>query len=127
MKRLIERRRRLLQKLPPLDEVLRGSVGERTVRCGKPSCRCASGQLHAAVYLSVTHRGGRTEQLSVPRELVAPVRNGVAVYWKWWEIVEQLSAINRDLLRHQRAQRGGAEDGAGRNVKGRRRRPRRAQ
>lgn len=125
MKRLIERRRRLLQKLPPLDEVLRGSLVQRAVRCGKPSCRCASGDLHTAVYLSVTHRGGRTEQISLPRHLVAAVRNGIAVYSKWWEILEQLSAINRDLLRHRRAQRGGEdEDGAGRSLTGRRRRQR---
>ena len=128
MKRLIERRRRLLQKLPPLDEVLRGSLVERAVRCGKPACRCASGELHAAVYLSVTHRGGRTEQVSVPRHLVARVRHGITVYSKWWEILEQVSAINRDLLRRRRAQRGEEEegDGAGRSVTGRRRR-RRAQ
>jgi hypothetical protein len=127
MRRLIERRKRLLDKLPPLDEVLRGSLVERAVRCGKPSCRCASGALHTAVYLSVTHRGGRTEQISVPRELIGGVRNGIAVYVQWWEILEQLSAINRELLRHRRAQRGGEdEDGTGRSPPGRRRR-RRAQ
>jgi hypothetical protein len=123
LKRLLERRRRLLHKLPPLEEVLRGSVVERAVRCGKPSCRCASGELHPAVYLSVTHRGGRTEQISVPHHLLAGVRHGIAVYSKWWEILEQLSAINRELLRHRRAQRGGEdEDGARRRATGRRRR-----
>ena len=125
MNRLIERRRRLLEKLPPLDEVLRGSLVERAVRCGKPSCRCTGGELHTAVYLSVTHRGGRTEQISVPRHLIAGVRNGLAVYSTWWEILEQLSAVNRDLLRHRRAQRGGEdEDGAGRSRTSRRRRRR---
>jgi hypothetical protein len=123
MNRLIERRRRLLVQLPPLDEVLRGSLVERSVRCGKPSCRCASGELHAAVYLSVTHRGGRTEQISVPRELVASVRHGIAVYQKWWEILEQVASVNRDLLRQRRAQRGGVEDGARKSTaRGRRRR-----
>jgi hypothetical protein len=122
MKRLIERRRRLLAKLPPLDEVLRGSLVERSVRCGKASCRCASGERHSAVSLSVTHRGGRTEQISVPQELVATVRNGIALYRRWWEILEQVSAVNRDLLRARRAQRGGGvEDGAGRRPAGRRR------
>ena len=104
MRRLIDRRRRLLHKLPPLDEVLRGSLVERAVRCGKPSCRCSSGERHTAVYLSVTHRGGRTEQISVPRHLIAAVRNGIAVYSQWWEILEQLSAINRELLRQRRAE-----------------------
>ncbi len=78
MKRLVQRRQQLLAKLPPLDEVLRGSLVQRAVRCGKQRCRCARGELHRAVYLSVTHPGGRTEQISLPRDLVATVRNGVA-------------------------------------------------
>ena len=123
MKRLIERRRRLLAQLPPLDEVLRGSLVERSVRCGKASCRCASGERHAAVSLSVTHRGGRTEQISVPRELVARVRTGLAVYQQWWNILEQVATVNRDLLRQRRAQRGGGEDEAGRGTARRRGRP----
>jgi len=122
MDRLIVRRRRLLAKLPPLDEVLRGSLVERSVWCGKASCRCARGELHAAVYLSVTHRGGRTEQICVPRELVRSVRNGIAVYLKWWEILEQVSALNRDLLRQRRGRPGGVKDGAGGGTAGGRRR-----
>ncbi len=122
MDRFIVRRRRLLAKLPPLDEVLRGSLVERSVRCGKASCRCARGELHTAVYLSVTHRGGRTEQICVPRELVRSVRNGIAVYWKWGEILEQVSALNRDLLRQRRGRPGGVEDGAGGGTAGGRRR-----
>jgi hypothetical protein len=121
MKRLIERRQRLLAKLPPLDDVLRGSLVERAVRCGKPSCRCADGELHSAVYLSVTHPGGRTEQISIPRNLVAMVRHGIAVYGQCWAILEEVAAVNRDLLRYRRA-RGGGEDDAGRGPAGARRR-----
>lgn len=122
MDRLVKRRQRLLARLPPLDEILRGSLVERSVRCGKQSCRCVDGALHRAVYLSVTHRGGRTEQISVPRELVATVRHGMAVYRRCWEILEQVAAVNRDLLRHRRARGGGEEDGAGRGPAGARRR-----
>jgi hypothetical protein len=122
MKRLVERRKRLLAKLPPLDEILRGSLVRRAVRCGKPSCRCAGGELHDANYLSVTHRGGRTEQISLPPELLDTVQNGIAVYQKWREILEQVSTINRDLLRVRRAKREGGEDGAGGGIANRRRR-----
>jgi hypothetical protein len=62
MKRLLERRRRLMRGLPPFEEVLRGSVVHRLLRCGKPGCRCARGEGHPAAYLSVTLAGGRTEQ-----------------------------------------------------------------
>ena len=37
-RRLLERRRRAVSQLPDLEQVLRGTVGERYVRCGKPGC-----------------------------------------------------------------------------------------
>ena len=102
-KRLLNQRRRALRALPPLDEVVRGSVIERKVGCGKAGCRCSRGQLHAATYLSVTFAGGRTEQISLPAPLGPRARRWVANYQAWWKAVEKISAINRQLLRAQRA------------------------
>jgi hypothetical protein len=100
----LERRRRILANLPPLEEVLRGSVVARFLRCGKPGCHCVEGAGHPATYLSVTHAGGRTEQISLPSELVPLAERGVAAYRAWWAAVEKLSAINRDRIRLQRLQ-----------------------
>ena len=100
----LKRGHRILAKLPPLEEVLRGSVLVRSLRCGKPSCHCAEGEGHRATYLSVTLAGGRTEQISLPAELVPLARRGVAVYRAWWAAIEKLSAINRDLIRQRRQQ-----------------------
>lgn len=102
MQRELERRRRILARLPPLEAVLRGSVIVRLLRCGKPGCHCAEGEGHRATYLSVTHAGGRTEQISLPAALVPQALRGVAAYRAWWAAVEKLSAINRDRLRQQR-------------------------
>jgi Family of unknown function (DUF6788) len=77
---------------------------ERAVRCGRANCRCARGPGHPNLFFSVTLAGGRTEQLSVPKELVGPVRAGIATYGRWWAILEAISAINRQLLRAQRAE-----------------------
>jgi hypothetical protein len=104
MKRPSERRRRILARLPPLEEVLRGSVVVRSLRCGKPSCHCAEGEGHRATYLSVTLAGGRSEQISLPAALVPIAQYGVALYHTWWAAIEKLSAINRDLIRRQREQ-----------------------
>ena len=95
--------RRLLRGLPPLAEVLRGSVFVRTLRCGKPSCRCAKGDGHRAAYLSVSVAGGRTEQVSLPAHLVPLAKRWVANYLKWWRAIERISAANRQLLRERRA------------------------
>jgi len=99
-----DRRRQILAKLPPLEEVIRGSVVVRWLRCGKPGCHCAVDEGHRATYLSVTHAGGRTEQISLPTELVPRAEHGVAAYRAWWAAVEKLSAINRDQIRRERRQ-----------------------
>ena len=100
--KLLAQRQRLVHKLPPIEEVLRGSILERSVRCGQPSCRCAAGEQHTATVFTVSFPGGRTEQISLPATVVRTVRGWVANYQRWWEIIEKVSAINRDLLRAQR-------------------------
>lgn len=83
-------------------DIVRGSVVARSLRCGKPSCACAQGDGHQATYLSVTLKGGRTEQISLPLALVPLVRRQVSNYHALWRAIEQISAINRDLIRVQR-------------------------
>ena len=99
---LIERRRRVVRRLPPLEEVVRGSVLTRELRCGKPTCHCASGPGHRATYLAVSFAGGRTEQISLPASLVKQARQWVANYQAWWDAVEAISTVNRELLRRRR-------------------------
>lgn len=98
-KNLLGRRQQLLASLPPLGECLRGSFFVRHRRCGSAGCHCAKGRGHRTAYVTVTFRGGRTEQISVPRELEATARRWVANYARWWRAVEEVSAINRRLLR----------------------------
>jgi hypothetical protein len=71
------------------------------VRCGKPSCHCASGVGHRRAYLGVTFAGGRTEQITVPRHLIPLVRRWVANYQRWWRAIERVSEVNRRLLRER--------------------------
>lgn len=92
-----------------MEEIVRGSVVARRLRCGKSSCHCARGQGHAATYLSVTFANGRSEQISLPATLVPIARRWVANYRKWWSAVERISALNREILRQQRAGAAGAE------------------
>jgi len=93
------RRNQILQKLPPMNELIRGSLVERHLRCGKPGCHCAGGKGHVAWYLTVSFAEGRTEQVTVPKALVPVVRQWVANYHRWWDGLEKISAINRELLR----------------------------
>lgn len=103
MNRLLDRRRRTVRGLPPLEEILRGTVFVRRLRCGKAGCHCAEGEGHPVTYLSVTLPGGRTEQISLPKALVSTAEQWVRNYHAWWEAVEKISAFNREILRKQRA------------------------
>jgi hypothetical protein len=99
----LRQRRQGLAKLPPVAEILRGSLMERYVTCGNPSCKCARGERHGpAWYLSVTLGPGRTTGSIIPEEKVAEVRGWIENYHKLKDQLEKISDINRELLRRER-------------------------
>ena len=94
-----------LAKLPPVAEILRGSLMERYVTCGNPSCKCARGERHGpSWYLSVTLGPGRTTGSIIPEEKVDEVRGWIENYHRLKDQLEKISDINRELLRRERAQ-----------------------
>lgn len=98
---LLRRRHRALKDVPPLEQIVRGSLLERMIRCGKPTCRCATGDGHPTFTLTVSFARGRTEQVTIPPALVPIVRRWLANYEQLWGILEEIAAVNRDLLRHR--------------------------
>lgn len=104
---LRHRREGLLKLLPPLPEVreiLRGSLSERFLTCGKPDCRCARGERHGPVwYLSVSLDQSQRTGTTVPPQQLEQVRRGIASYHRVKEQLEQISDINRELLRRAKS------------------------
>lgn len=96
-------RRRLARKLPPLHEVLRASLFQRSRRCGKPNCHCADPEDrgHALVCVSLSLPEGKSAQVSVPPRLVPVAEAWIHNYQRWLEAVEEISAINHELLRRR--------------------------
>ena len=97
------RREGLTKLLPPLGEILRGSLMQRYLTCGNPDCKCARGERHGPFwYFSVTldqsHRTGST----VPPDQVEQVRRWIENYHQVKESLEKISDINRELLRRQK-------------------------
>lgn len=91
--------------LPPVEETLRGSLVERYLTCGNPSCKCARGERHGPVwYLTVTLGPGRTTGATVAAERVEQVRAWIDNYHRVKEHLEKISEINRELLRRERKQ-----------------------
>jgi len=100
---LRSRRVGLTKLLPPLEEILRGSLMERYLTCGNPDCKCARGERHGPVwYLSVTldqsHRAGVT----VPADQLELVRRWIENYHRVKQHLEKISEINRELLRRDK-------------------------
>jgi hypothetical protein len=101
---LRQRRQGLAKQLPPVTEILRGSLVERYVTCGNPACKCAKGERHGPIwYLTVTLGRGRTTGGIVSEEKVVQVRGWIENYHKLKDRVEKISEINRELLRRERA------------------------
>ena len=100
IRNLVKRRERALAELPELAEVLRGSLLRRFVRCGKPGCRCQKGRGHGPfVYLTVTLGVGRSQQITVAPEDHEVAQRFVENYTRLKALIEEVSDINRELLR----------------------------
>ena len=100
---LEQRRRGLTQLVPPLGEVLRGSLMERYLTCGNPDCKCARGERHGPVwYLSVTLDQSRRLGSTVHADQVERVRQWIENYHQVKDRLEKISAINRELLRREK-------------------------
>lgn len=103
---LQKRREGLTQRLPPLAEVLRGSLLERYLTCGKPNCKCARGERHGPVwYLSVTLDQSHRQASTVAEAQLEQVRRWTANYQLVKQHLEKISDINRELLRRQKRSR----------------------
>src|SRR2546425_5473347 len=89
--------RKLLAGLPPLAEILRGSLFERhtfhpsTVACAT----CAKGQGHRQWVLNVNYPGGKTRQISLHADQVSQVRQYIADRDRVRQMLEQVCEVNQ--------------------------------
>ena len=105
----IERRRdHLLARLRALvgGPLMRGSIVERTRRCGKANCRCATDAKarHGGLYLSV-HLDGATEAVHLRPSDVEAVRDAVGRYERLWETLTELTRCELSELRRAAGER----------------------
>lgn len=99
VRQLRARRRRLAGSLPDVEGLIAGSVVEQGRRCGKEGCRCATGELHGPyTYVVLPRVGGRSRTVYVPASAAEAVRRGAAVSAAVRAALEEISAINIELL-----------------------------
>jgi hypothetical protein len=100
---LQQRKQGLAKLLPPVTEILRGSLVERYVTCGNPACKCARGQRHGPIwYLTITVGRGRTTGGIIAPEQLEQVRRWIDNYYQLKDRLEKICEINRELLRRER-------------------------
>jgi len=93
-----------LQQLQPLLEsflgrepLLPGTLYTLRRRCGKPTCRCTQGELHASTVLS--YRGhGQTRSITPKPEQLSSVRKLTDDYRRFRKARTQLLCLQRQML-----------------------------
>src|SRR5450755_2089482 len=80
---------------------LRGTLSERSSKCGKPNCHCANGERHQSVYLVQSH-AGKLRQICVPQPWRERVRQAVNDYQEMQRLVEEVSELEWQRLRERK-------------------------
>jgi hypothetical protein len=95
-----------LAKLLHQKPLLIGSLVSMSRVCGKPGCKCAQGELHPGLYLSL-RVGEKRKMIHVPQSLEAQVRQWVGTYQEVWRLMEQVSeACYQRFFREKQRARG---------------------
>lgn len=97
---LKERKAQILSSLPHMDNIMRGSLITRSIKCGKPNCRCATGDGHVSFYLS-SYYHGNTYMDYVPKSWETKIRKGIEKYGVIQDLLSELTEINLELLRRR--------------------------
>jgi hypothetical protein len=96
-----------------LPKMLPGTVCRQMIRCGKPNCKCARGQLHGAYYYHFVRVGGRLRKRYLKPDEVEAVKAACQVrrgyerskrnetrqaYQSVRELIARLRQIQRELI-----------------------------
>jgi len=98
---LTERREEILRSLPSMEHVIHGSLITRAIKCGKPNCRCATGDGHMSLYLSSFYHG-QTGMDYVPTAWETWIREGIENYGVIQELLLELTELNLELFRRRK-------------------------
>ena len=93
-----------LAQLAHAGEFLRGNLTLMRHACGKPSCRCARGEKHESWYVAYS-QDGRKRMVSVPRGMLAEVRDWMARHREAKDCLEKLSESALERLRRRKERR----------------------
>jgi hypothetical protein len=95
-----------LAKIVHEKPLLIGSLVSMPRVCGKLGCKCAQGELHPGLYLSL-RVGQKRKMIHVPQSLEVQVRQWVNTYQEVWRLMEKVSdACYQRFFREKQQARG---------------------
>ena len=100
-KEILRRRERLTRELPPVAEIVRGSLLNRTIRHRQGCPKCARGEGHPMSVLTVGYAGGKNKQISLHADQRDQVERWVKNYQELKEKLEEICELNQQLLRSE--------------------------
>jgi hypothetical protein len=100
---LRKKKQELINELGAFDgKILRGSIIETYKKCGKPGCKCETGIGHGPKHsMTINFPKRKPEHDYIPLEYVTQVTEYVSNYHQFKEVIEQICAINREILKRR--------------------------
>jgi hypothetical protein len=97
--KLLDKRKRLLEKLASLHLMVHGSYIERFSTCARKNCACHRGDKHGPRSYVVIYRDAQQRQVYVPREQVHSVQRGLRQDEQAADLLRQITDVNLALMR----------------------------
>jgi hypothetical protein len=99
--RLAERKKEIVNSLPPFGEVLRGTFIKVRLECIRPRCKCHRDKKyrHGPYYRVSYGKGKRVHHIYVPLAWKEKAKGWTRNYQKVWDTIEKISALNIKLLK----------------------------
>lgn len=88
---------RLIERITADKPMVKGSVYEMRRKCGKESCRCARGELHASKVLSWSEEG-RTRLRAIPKGTVGELRTLTQRYQRFRRARARIVKLQQELI-----------------------------
>jgi hypothetical protein len=100
---LRQRKASIVHQIAVHSDLMRASLVERYGECGKPNCRCHQGEKHGPFYyLTQCLAAGHVKKFLLKGpEQQQRARQGITHFNELYELLEELSQINGELLRRE--------------------------
>lgn len=102
-----------LKKLGAVGPLLAASLVRRMVRCGSPTCRCASGEKHETWCLTFKGEDNKTKTVHVPKAMVEEVRQWVAEHKRVKALLAEISSFGMKIIKSHVPRQRAAKRGVG--------------